>query len=115
LDQVREQREETEQLIRAWKTDRLKRVRAEFAALSDQEKANWVEQTQQATPAALLTVQIRKRFAERAWDSPLITQMVLDLFAQAVYGKNWAQPGEIDLAMFAAHRAPGQGRADVEG
>ena len=115
LDQVREQREETEQLIRAWKTDRLKRVRAEFAALSDQEKASWVEQTQQATPAALLTVQIRKRFAERAWDSPLITQMVLDLFAQAVYGKNWAQPGEIDLAMFAAHRAPGQGRADVEG
>jgi hypothetical protein len=115
LDQVREQREEIEQLIRAWKTDRLKRVRAEFAALSDQEKANWVEQTQQATPAALLTVQIRKRFAERAWDSPLITQMVLDLFAQAVYGKNWAHPGEIDLAMFAAHRAPGQGRADVEG
>jgi hypothetical protein len=63
----------------------------------------------------LLTVQIRKRFAERAWDSPLITQMVLDLFAQAVYGKTWAQPSEIDLAMFAAHRAPGQGRAGVAG
>jgi hypothetical protein len=28
--------------------------------------------------------------------------------------KNWAYPGEIDLAMFATHRTPGQGRAGIE-
>jgi hypothetical protein len=34
---------------------------------------------------------------------------VLDTYAGAVYGKNWSQPSEIDLAMFAAHSEPVSG------
>ena len=109
LDPAHDEGTDQTKLIAAWKADRLRRIRSEFASLSDEEKSKWVETTQQSTPATLLSPAIRKRFKEQSWESPLITQLVLDTYAGAIYGKNWAQPSEIDLAMFAAHREPREG------
>jgi hypothetical protein len=109
LEPARHEGHDQKQLVAAWKADRLRKIRSEFATLSDEEKSKWVEATQQSTPATLISPAIRKRFKEQSWESPLITQLVLDYYAGEVYGKNRVQPSAIDLAMYAAHREPGRG------
>lgn len=109
LEPAHNEGHDQKQLVAAWKADRLRKIRSEFASLSDEEKSKWVDATQQSTPATLISPAIRKRFKEQSWESPLITQLVLDYYAGEVYGKNWVQPSEIDLAMYAAHREPGRG------
>ncbi len=101
--------QEREQLVNAWKTARTKQVRSEFAALPPTEQARWIDQ---AAPlilgSAITTPGLRKRLAERDWESPLIRRVVLDVYASGRYGSAWAQPGEMDLVMFSV----AEGRAD---
>jgi hypothetical protein len=97
VDPKREQQE----LVEAWKANRQKQVRAEFSALPDDEKAKWIDQ---AAPTILqwsvTTPAMRKRVADRDWESPLISRVVLDVYATARHGAGWKEPSEMDLVMF---------------
>ncbi|OYY61197.1 MAG: hypothetical protein B7Y51_10645 [Burkholderiales bacterium 28-67-8] len=97
VDPKREQQE----LVEAWKANRQKQVRAEFSALPDDEKAKWIDQ---AAPTimqwSVTTPAMRKRVADRDWESPLISRVVLDVYATARHGAGWKEPSEMDLVMF---------------
>jgi len=97
VDPKREQQE----LVEAWKANRQKQIRAEFSALPDDEKAKWIDQ---AAPTILqwsiTTPAMRKRVADRDWESPLISRVVLDVYATALHGAGWKEPSEMDLVMF---------------
>ena len=103
VDPKREQQE----LVEAWKADRQKQIRAEFSALPEDEKARWIDQ---AAPTimqwSVTTPAMRKRVADRDWESPLISRVVLDVYATARHGAGWKEPSEMDLVMFtvAAYR-----------
>ncbi len=92
---------ERQDLVEAWKANRQKGVRAEFSALPEDEKAKWIDQ---AAPTLLqwelTTPAMRKRLETRDWESPLIRQVVLDVYATARYGAGWKEPSEMDLVMF---------------
>jgi hypothetical protein len=89
--------------VEAWKANRQKQIRAEFSALPDDEKAKWIDQ---AAPtirqSSVMTPALRKRIADRDWASPLISRVVLDVYASARHGAGWKEPGEMDLVMFTA-------------
>jgi hypothetical protein len=97
IDPKREQQE----LVEAWKANRQKQIRAEFSALPEDEKAKWIDQ---AAPTILqwsvTTPAMRKRVADRDWESPLISRVVLDVYATARHGAGWKEPSEMDLVMF---------------
>ena len=87
--------------MEAWKANRQKQIRAEFSALPEDEKAKWIDQ---AAPTILqwsvTTPAMRKRVADRDWESPLISRVVLDVYATARHGAGWKEPSEMDLVMF---------------
>jgi hypothetical protein len=93
-------RERTE-LVDAWKTNRFKQVRSEFAGLPSAEQARWL---QEATPKLLqspsTTPSMRRRISEGDWESPLISRTVIDVYATSRYGANWKEPSEMDIVMF---------------
>ena len=97
VDPKREQQE----LVDAWKANRQKQIRAEFSALPEGEKEKWIDQ---AAPAILqssvATPAIRRRLADRDWESPLISRVVLDVYATSRHGAGWKEPNEMDLVMF---------------
>jgi hypothetical protein len=88
-------------MVEAWKANRPKQIRAEFSALPDDEKAKWIDQ---ATPTikqwSVMTPALRKRVADRDWESPLISRVVLDVYASARHGAGWKESSEMDLVMF---------------
>lgn len=92
---------ERQELINAWKTYRQKQVRAEFAALPQAEQVRWIEE---AAPtilqSAATTPSMRKRLADRDWESPLISRVVLDVYARVRHGVSWKEPSDMDLVMF---------------
>jgi hypothetical protein len=92
---------EREEMVDAWKASRLKQIRADFLALSEPERVAWIDQ---AAPvilqSAVATPAVRKRLADRDWESPLISRVVLDVFASAKFGPAWKSPSEMDLVMF---------------
>ena len=97
VDPKREQQE----LVEAWKANRQKQMRAEFSALPDDSKAKWIDL---AAPTimqwSITTPAMRKRVADRDWESPLISRVVLDVYATALHGAGWKEPSEMDLVMF---------------
>lgn len=92
---------EKQDLVEAWKASRQKQIRAEFSALPDTEKATWIDR---AAPTimqwSVTTPAMRKRVADRDWESPLISRVVLDVYATAQHGAGWKEPSEMDLVMF---------------
>lgn len=103
-------RKDQEELANAWKAHRMRQVRAEFTELSQDEKVRWIDE---ATPiilsSTLITPGMRRRLAEKDWESPLISRVVLDVYAKARYGSQWQEPSEMDLVLFAA--AEGRARS----
>ena len=99
-------RVEQQALIDAWRANRQKQIRAEFTALPEDEKVRWIDQ---AAPtilqSALSTPGVRRRVAEHDWESPLISRVVLDVYATARHGAGWKDPSEIDLVMFSVAEA----------
>jgi hypothetical protein len=93
-------RERTE-LVDAWKANRFKQIRAEFAGLLPTDQARWV---QEATPKLLqspaTTPSMRRRLSGGDWESPLISRIVLDVYATSRYGPNWKEPNEMDIVMY---------------
>lgn len=89
------------ELLARWRAHRTRQVRAEFAALPEAEQAVWIDQAAPTILASsLATPGLRKRLAERNWESPLISRIVLDVFATSRYGSQWNAPSEMDLVMF---------------
>ncbi len=94
---------EQHELVEAWKANRQKQIRAEFSALPEEEKVKWIDL---AAPTILqwsvTTPAMRKRVANRDWESPLISRVVLDVYASSRHGAGWKAPSEMDLVMFTA-------------
>lgn len=89
------------ELLARWRAHRTRQVRAEFAALTEAEQAVWIDQAAPTILASsLATPGLRKRLAERNWESPLISRIVLDVFATSRHGGQWNEPSEMDLVMF---------------
>ena len=88
-------RVEQQALIDAWRANRQKQIRAKFTALPEDEKVRWIDQ---AAPTILQS-------AEHDWESPLISRVVLDVYATARHGAGWKDPSEIDLVMFSVAEA----------
>ena len=94
-------RQEAQQLVEAWKAHRLKQVRAEFAALSDDEKVRWIDAAApRLLESSIATPGLRRRLSEHDWESPLISRVVLDVYASGRYGSAWKEPNEMDIVMF---------------
>jgi hypothetical protein len=92
---------EARQLAEAWRTHRLKQVRAEFAALPEDEQVRWIDEAApRLLDSPIATPGLRRRLAEHDWESPLISRVVLDVYASARYGSAWKDPSEMDLVMF---------------
>ena len=94
-------RQEAQQRVEAWQAHKLKQVRAEFAALPEVEQVRWIDE---AAPRLLgspiATPGLRRRLAEHDWESPLISRVVLDVYATGRYGSAWKEPSEMDIVMF---------------
>jgi hypothetical protein len=88
------------QLVQAFKAEKMRRVHQEFAALPPDEQELWIERASEKLKA-VNTPGIRKRLLERDWESPLIRATVLDVYASQMHGSKWAEPSDIDLALFA--------------
>lgn len=93
--------EEREALSSAWKMNRLKHIKSEFAALPEDERARWIDEAAPAVAnSSVMTPGLKRRFAERDWESPLISRIVLDVYASGRYGSGWKEPSEMDLVLF---------------
>ncbi len=92
---------EAQQLIEAWKAHKLKQVRAEFATLPEDEQVRWIDQAApRLLDSPIATPGLRRRLAAHDWESPLISRVVLDVYATARYGSTWKAPSEMDIVMF---------------
>lgn len=91
---------EREQLVQAWRTKRVRQVKAEFAELSEFERRQWLERARTHRLFSVFTPAMRRRLETGDWESPLISEIVLDGFATARYGSGWREPSEVDLVMF---------------
>jgi hypothetical protein len=88
-------------MVEAWKASKQKAIRAEFAALPSEEQARWIDLAVPIlTASTAVTPAMRRRLAERDWESPLVSRVVLDVYASSKYGPAWKEPSEIDLVMF---------------
>lgn len=89
-------------LAEAWKAQRSKQVRAEFGALPALEQARWIElATPRLMQSSAITPALRRRIADRDWESPLISRVVLDVYASSRHGPQWNEPSDLDLLMLA--------------
>lgn len=88
------------ELAEAWRAEKVRQVRAEFAALPEQDQRRWLELAKGHRNLQAMTVAMRKRIDAGEWESPLIRHAVLDTYATARYGSGWKEPGEMDLVMF---------------
>jgi hypothetical protein len=94
-------RQEAQQLVEAWKAHKLKQVRAEFAALPEHEQVRWIDEAApRLLDSPIATPGLRRRLAEHDWESPLISRVVLDVYATGRYGSGWKEPSEMDIVMF---------------
>jgi hypothetical protein len=93
--------QERKALEAAWLSRRIRQIRTEFAALSQEERNNWIEQAaQRISASSVFSLAVKRRLGERDWESPLISTMILDAYASAVHGGDWKKPSEMDLIMF---------------
>lgn len=95
-------RKDQEELVLAWKASRVRQIRAEFAELSQDEKVHWIDEAAPVILGSVATPGIRRRLADKDWESPLISRVVLDVYGKGRYGSQWLEPSEMDLMMFSA-------------
>jgi hypothetical protein len=99
---VQDPRQDQEELVNAWKASRMRQIRAEFAELPQDEKVRWIDEAAPTILSAVATPGIRRRLADKDWESPLISRVVLDVYGKGRYGSQWLEPSEMDLLMFSA-------------
>lgn len=85
--------------IDAWRQQRMREMRDEFSAESDDVKADTIAAVRRAHPLLASTPAVRRRLDAGDWESPLISSVVVDCYASARHGPHWKEPGELDLVM----------------
>lgn len=88
-----------EQRVQAWKARRLREMREEFAAQPPEVKAEVLARARQHRHFNVMSAAMRRRLDAGEWESPLVSQIVLDTYAAARYGAQWKEPGEMDLLL----------------
>jgi len=88
--------ESRDDLVKKWIAGRYKQLNAEFAELSDEERAKWID----VTATRFTTPAVKRRLENRDWVSPLVNHLVLDEYASSTYGSEWKKPTDMDLTMF---------------
>ncbi len=99
---LQDPRKDQEELALAWKASRMRQLRAEFAELSQEEKVRWIDEAAPVILGSVATPGIRRRLADKDWESPLISRVVLDVYGKGRYGSQWLEPSELDLMLFSA-------------
>lgn len=94
------------EVLDEWRASRMRQIRAEFASLPDDERDRWIDRAAVSIlQSASGNAALRKRLADRDWESPLVRPAILDVFATSRYGPRWREPSEIDLVMFSVARS----------
>lgn len=88
-----------QQQIEAWRAQRLREVRDEFAAEPEEVRAAVIAQVRQNHQLLASTPAVRRRLDAGEWESPLVSHVVLDAYATARHGPRWREPAELDLVM----------------
>ena len=88
--------ETRDDLVKKWVSGRYKQLNAEFAELSEDERAKWID----VTATKFTTPAIKRRLDNRDWVSPLVNHLVLDAYAAGTYGSGWKTPTDMDLTMY---------------
>lgn len=99
---LQDPRKDQEELVSAWKASRMRQIRTEFAELSQDEKVRWIDEAAPVILGSVATPGIRRRLADKDWESPLISRVVLDVYAKGRYGHQWLEPSQMDLVLFSA-------------
>jgi hypothetical protein len=81
-----------EQQHEAWKAERIREIQAEFERLEAAQQDRWISEAADRLLSANPSPGVRKRLAERDWQSPLIRMAVLTTYASARYGSAWLDP-----------------------
>lgn len=81
-----------EQQQEAWRIERVREMQAEFERLEPTQQDRWISEAADRLLASNPSPGVRKRLAERDWQSPLIRMAVLNTYASARYGSAWLDP-----------------------
>lgn len=90
---------ELQQQVEAWRAQRLREVRDEFAAEPDHVRAEVIAAVRQNHQLLASTPAVRRRLDAGEWESPLVSHVVLDAYASARHGPRWREPAELDLVL----------------
>lgn len=90
---------ELQQQVDAWRAQRLREVRDEFAAEPDHVRAEVIAAVRQNHQLLASTPAVRRRLDAGEWESPLVSHVVLDTYASARHGPRWREPAELDLVL----------------
>lgn len=99
VSERRDPARELQQQIDAWRAQRLREVRDEFAAEPEEVRAAVIAQVRQNHQLLASTPAVRRRLDAGEWESPLVSHVVLDAYATARHGPRWREPAELDLVM----------------
>jgi hypothetical protein len=97
--QRRDPARELQQQVDAWRAQRLREVRDEFAAEPDHVRADVIAAVRQNHQLLASTPAVRRRLDAGEWESPLVSHVVLDAYASARHGPHWREPAELDLVL----------------
>jgi hypothetical protein len=93
------------------KERRMQLIRAKFAELTSEQRSTWARQMAEADMKDRLTSPgIQSRLARGEWQSPLIKTLVLNFYAQVVFGEDWPN---LDLADFESALAAARSDSQV--
>lgn len=90
---------ELQQQVDAWRAQRLREVRDEFAAEPAHVRAEVIASVRQNHQLLASTPAVRRRLDAGEWESPLVSHVVLDTYATARHGPRWREPAELDLVL----------------
>lgn len=90
---------ERERQVELWRQQRLREIREEFALEPAERKAAVLAQVRQQHALLTSTPAVRRRLDAGEWASPLVSHVVLDVYATGKYGPRWKEPADIDLVM----------------
>lgn len=93
------QQQERERQVEVWRQQRLREIREAFALEPPERKAAILAQVRQQHPLLAASPAVRRRLDAGEWESPLVSHVVLDVYATLQHGPHWKEPADLDLVM----------------
>ena len=90
---------EHQQRVDAWRQQRVREMRDEFAAQPPAVRAEVIARARGLHPVLSTSSAMRRRLDAGEWESPLVSHIILDVFAAARYGSDWKEPGDLDIVL----------------